>query len=242
MDQNEMDLGLSLNPEINQEAARTAYENNGIVQIHNFLTPQSAQALYNLLTTNTPWWLALSQDDGSAGLLSPNALSSMDPKNIRELKLKAQLRAAHGFGYIYSSYPLVEARDMGWDQGHSLHTLLSFLNQADVLSLFRSISQAQGRSLDAQASLFRPGDFLNLHDDKDKGQRICAYTLGLSAHWRPDWGGQLLFHDERDDIKLGLMPRFNTLSVFKVPVRHSVAMVASYARAPRLSITGWFLD
>ena len=112
----------------------------------------------------------------------------------------------------------------------------------EPLSLFRTISQAQGRSLDAQASLFRPGDFLNLHDDKDKGQRICAYTLGLSAHWRPDWGGQLLFHDERDDIKLGLMPRFNTLSVFKVPVRHSVAMVASYARAPRLSITGWFLD
>jgi len=236
-----MALDLALTDEIDRDKARQAYERDGYVQIHNCLSEQSIKSLYKLLTTQTPWWLALCQADGSAGLLSPQALSQMPAHELRDLKLKSQIRAAQGFGYIYSCYPLVEARQQGWDLSHDLHSLLDFLGQDDVLALFRTVTGTQGSSLDAQASLYRPGDFLNLHDDQDKGQRICAYTLGVSLDWRPDWGGQLMFHDESGDIRLGLMPRFNTLSLFKVPVSHSVAMVSSFARAPRLSITGWFL-
>jgi SM-20-related protein len=47
----------------------------------------------------------------------------------------------------------------------------------------------------------------------------------LSGHWCPDWDGQLLFHDDKGDVRLGLMPRFNTLSSFKV------ADGARYAKA-----------
>jgi Rps23 Pro-64 3,4-dihydroxylase Tpa1-like proline 4-hydroxylase len=42
-----------------------------------------------------------------------------------------------------------------------------------------------------------------------------------------------------DDVTFGLSPRFNALHLFKVPQRHSVSLVAPFAGAPRLSITGW---
>ena len=74
------------------------------------------------------------------------------------------------------------------------------------------------------------------------GERRAAYTLGLTRDWRTDWGGQLLFHDEAGDVPRGLMPRFNVLTLFKTPQWHTVATVAPYAGAPRLSITGWLRD
>ncbi|HEX5536856.1 MAG TPA: 2OG-Fe(II) oxygenase family protein [Sphingobium sp.] len=35
------------------------------------------------------------------------------------------------------------------------------------------------------------------------------------------------------------MPRFNALSLFRVPQRHHVGCVAPFAPKPRISITGW---
>ena len=74
------------------------------------------------------------------------------------------------------------------------------------------------------------------------GERRAAYTIGLTRTWRPDWGGQLMFHDEAGDVVRGLLPRFNVLTLFKVPLLHSVAPVAPYAAAPRFMITGWLRD
>jgi SM-20-related protein len=36
--------------------------------------------------------------------------------------------------------------------------------------------------IDAQATLYRPADFLTtMHDDTGAGERLAAYTLGLTA-------------------------------------------------------------
>ncbi|PTT81551.1 proline hydroxylase [Pseudomonas sp. HMWF010] len=93
-----------------------------------------------------------------------------------------------------------------------------------------------------QASNYRPGDFLTLHDDSHRrDDRLAAFTLGFTREWRPDWGGQLLFHDADGQIERGFMPGFNVLTLFRVPRPHSVAPVAPYAAAKRLSLTGWLV-
>jgi SM-20-related protein len=48
-----------------------------------------------------------------------------------------------------------------------------------------------------------------------------------------------LFHDQDGHVTRGLSPSFNGLTLFTVPRVHSVAPVAAYAAAPRLSIVGW---
>jgi SM-20-related protein len=63
--------------------------------------------------------------------------------------------------------------------------------------------------------------------------------LGLTAQWRVEWGGLLLFHDDPVQIA-GQMPHFNCLDLFAVPALHSVSQVTSFAKEVRYSATGWF--
>ena len=94
--------------------------------------------------------------------------------------------------------------------------------------------------VDGQATRFLPGHFLTGHDDNDFNLgRVAAYVVGLTPHWRTEWGGLLQFHAEDGDVERGLAPKFNTMNVFTVPRLHSVSQVTEFAGAPRLSVTGW---
>ena len=81
---------------------------------------------------------------------------------------------------------------------------------------------------------------LTAHDDEIAGKkRHAAYVFGLTPQWKTEWGGLLLFHTADGDVAHGLLPRFNTLNIFKVPQLHSVSMVNEAAAYRRYSITGW---
>ena len=93
---------------------------------------------------------------------------------------------------------------------------------------------------DGQATAYGPGDFLTCHDDDVPGKnRRAAYVFGMTPGWKPEWGGLLLFHDDRDHTVMGQVPGFNTLDLFAVPRRHSVSIVTPAAATRRLAITGW---
>ncbi len=63
--------------------------------------------------------------------------------------------------------------------------------------------------------------------------------LNLTPRWRADWGGLLLFTDEDGHVAEGYTPAFDALNLLRTPPPHRVSGVASFAPAPRLSITGW---
>jgi Rps23 Pro-64 3,4-dihydroxylase Tpa1-like proline 4-hydroxylase len=67
-------------------------------------------------------------------------------------------------------------------------------------------------------------------------------VLNLTRRWQADWGGLLQFVDAAGEITDTWLPRFNTMALFRVPVRHTVSYVAPFANEPRLAITGWFRD
>jgi Rps23 Pro-64 3,4-dihydroxylase Tpa1-like proline 4-hydroxylase len=92
-----------------------------------------------------------------------------------------------------------------------------------------------------QATRYRPGHFLNQHDDHNDRRRAAAYVLNMTPHWRWDWGGALLFSDRPGHISEGFLPAFNALNMFAVPQEHQVGFVSPFAGAHRYSITGWFL-
>lgn len=127
---------------------------------------------------------------------------------------------------------------------HPLMRFLEFLNTDPVTDLVRAVTGWRGPlKADAQATCYRPNQFLLRHDDRgDDELRRFAYVFGFTRSWRPDRGGYLQFFDAAGDIEHALMPRFNVLSLFPVPCDHSVGQVAPFAGAPRLSITGWFRD
>jgi SM-20-related protein len=110
------------------------------------------------------------------------------------------------------------------------------------LNTFRTITgRPEIRRADAQATRYLAGHFLRRHNDlHEEDGRVCAYVINLTRAWQADWGGLLQILDERGDVVRTLMPRFNTLSLFRVPTEHCVSPVAEFATGARYAITGWF--
>ncbi|WGM30309.1 2OG-Fe(II) oxygenase family protein [Brevundimonas sp. NIBR11] len=233
---------IRLNPTLDARDYAEAFQRDGVVQVSDFLTPQSADRLEAALKTATPWGLSVSPG-GKGEWLSPEALQTLGRDGVAAKARDAMAAARTGFGFSFLSYPIIDALVAGRDPGHATHELAVVLNSPEARDFCAAVAGETGiTKIDAQATLFRPGDYLTLHDDTGVGERRAAYTLGLSRDWRTDWGGQLLFHDAAGDVPRGLMPRFNVLTLFRTPQWHTVATVAPYAGAPRLSITGWLRD
>ena len=234
-------IPLALNPNLDLKAAAAAYARDGIARIETLLDPASAQAVAELLEQNVPWRLTLSGErESEAELYDQARVAAIGQAALADALNKVALRAQEGFGYLYLSYPMINAYLAGWDKGHAIHQVSDLINSPPFLDIFRRVTgHDEVIKADAKATLYRPGDFLALHDDGISPGRVAAYTLGFTRAWRPDWGGQLLMHGEDLEIERGLTPGFNALTIFRVPRWHSVAPVAPYAGAPRLSIVGW---
>ncbi|MBX3431326.1 MAG: 2OG-Fe(II) oxygenase [Hyphomonadaceae bacterium] len=238
-----MSVVLQVNRDLDFAAYGVAYARFGYVQIHNFLAPAAADALAQIVGA-LPWRLLVQDEEEKNVMLSREQLAAMSPEQLRKLESGVRERAARDVGYTYWTYPLIEAHLNGWDEGHPIHAFTQFLNSDEVLEVARSvIGEPNVIKIDGHATNFSPRHYLTRHIDEGlSGERRAAYTIGLSKDWRPDWGGLLLFFDSNDDVARGLLPRFNTLTVFDGRVPHAVSAVSSFAPRARVSIAGWFRD
>jgi Rps23 Pro-64 3,4-dihydroxylase Tpa1-like proline 4-hydroxylase len=130
----------------------------------------------------------------------------------------------------------------GRDPHLPLHAVLEFFNGPQFLEFIRRFTGDRELAMvGAQATRYLPGQFLRMHDDRhDDENRRYAYVLNLSRDWQADWGGLLHFVDADGGAREAFLPRFNSLSLFKVPAQHFVGLVAPWAQQPRLAITGWW--
>jgi SM-20-related protein len=233
---------IRLNPRLDPRDYAAAYTRDGMVQVPDLLDAASAEWLELALEHDTSWHLSLKTPEGGK-LLSPQDMQAMGRDAIGAQMQRALAEGRDGFSFIYLAYPIITTLLTGKDEGHATHALVQFFNDTPFTTFAKAVTgETSVTKIDAQATWFRPGDFLTQHDDTGVGERRAAYTLGLSRDWRPDWGGQLLFHDANGDIERGFKPGFNVWTVFKTPRQHSVAPVATYAGGKRRSITGWLRD
>lgn len=214
----------------------------GRTQIDAFLQPDAADFLHGLLRDEVPWTLAY-RSEGRSQVMRAAELAALGAEREAEF-IAARAREAVGrYGFAYDSYMMVTAYKEGRDPGLPLHRVLEFFNTPDFIRLTHALSgDATLRRVNAQATRYRPGQFLKRHNDSDVDEgRRYAYVLNLTQRWEPDWGGLLQFFDADGRVFDTLMPRYNTLSLFRVPLDHAVSLVAPWAEEPRLAITGWWL-
>jgi SM-20-related protein len=219
------------------------YAEEGLVQIPNVFDDDTAAFIERTLAS-LPWRMVCQNDSKRTVVLTREQLQAMGAEERQALEAGIRQRAAENFGYAYFTYPMIQAGFGGWDRGHPIHAITLFLNSPEFLSLARQITGCDSIvKIDAQASNYRPGHFLTRHiDDGDKKERRAAYTLGFTRKWEPDWGGLLMFLDDKKDISRAYLPRFNTLTVFDGLRVHSVSAISAFAPVPRLSVVGWFRD
>jgi SM-20-related protein len=232
---------LILNSKLDRPRLAEEFARSGRLQVRDVLTPDSAHALQDLLSHDTPWGLAW-----QAGATSPAQLIRADdfaamPATERQA-IMSNAAADPDYGFAYHSYPLVTAYLERWRPGSLHHQLLEELNGPDMLELMREVSGfGDIVKMDGQATLYDAGHFLRPHNDEEstRGRRV-AYVLGLTiGDWRAHWGGYLNFFDQNWDIEAAYRPRFNTLNLFRVPQWHSVGEVSATAPRARYAVTGW---
>jgi Rps23 Pro-64 3,4-dihydroxylase Tpa1-like proline 4-hydroxylase len=236
-------MQLRLNPDLDVDGFAAAYAERRFVQIENILENAAAGAIARALA-ELPWRLVCQDDTRRNIFLTSEQLAAMSDAERDKLEDGIRRRAAENFGFVYFSYPMIEARLSGWDPGHPIHAVTDFLNSPAFVNFARRLIGCPNLTkIDAQASNYQPGHFLTRHvDEGQKLERRAAYTIGFSRDWQTDWGGLLMFLDERFDVTRAFKPRFNTLTVFDGLKLHAVSAVAPFAPAPRLSVVGWFRD
>jgi Rps23 Pro-64 3,4-dihydroxylase Tpa1-like proline 4-hydroxylase len=236
-------MQLRLNPGLDPRAHAQDYAEKRCVQIPDFFDAESAAALETVIAS-LPWRLLLQDETTKNLVLTREQIAAIAPERRRALEDGMRQRAADGVGHCYLVYPMIEAALEGYDPGHPIHALTEFLNSRPMIEFARELIRLPAVSkLDAHASCYLPGHYLNRHiDDGLIKERKAAYTIGLSREWKPDWGGMLLVYDENDDVRIGMRPRFNALTVFDGLVPHSVTSIAPFAPRPRYTVAGWFRD
>jgi SM-20-related protein len=211
------------------------------VQIPDFLQDDAAETIYRCLLNDTPFALA-ERSQGVSHTIAAERYAAMSEAEHRDLLEAAYARAKREFQFSYDSCMMVKAVKEGWAPPVLL-AVLEFLNSPEFLLFARRLTgEPTINSVSAQATRYRPGQFLTRHQDKEVSEgRVCAYVINLSKAWDSDWGGLLQFHDAENRLIDTFVPYWNHLSLFRVPQSHTVSLVTPWAVRDRLAITGWFL-
>jgi len=231
---------IRLNPALDPELIARVFRASGRVHVPDFFDAPTAAHIHQSLAEETRWQLVLHDGGGHRELPVP-ALSSLPEEERRDWLARVHRAAERGFSYCYSTFRLFENYVNGRHRDAQLMRVLEFLNAPAFLDFARRMTgDARIQFADGQATLYRAGDFLTRHDDAVEGRnRVAAYVLGFTREWMTDWGGLLAFPDRYGHLAEAYVPTFNSLNLFRVPMLHAVTQVASFAAAPRYSITGW---
>jgi SM-20-related protein len=229
----------ALNPALDAAGLAQTYARDGRIHIPGILTDDSARRVHQCLVEETDYSLLWQTGVDKAMAFR---VAGLHPQAENQLVSDVYGRARDKFEYLYDAHSLSKEGEPYADPAHYLAAVNLFLNGPAMLDFVRKLTgRPEIRATSIQATRYRPGHFLNQHDDHNDPRRIAAYVLNMTPHWRGDWGGALLFPDRPGHIAEGFLPAFNALNMFSVPQEHQVAFVAPFAGAHRFSVTGWFL-
>ena len=229
---------IRLAPGLDRAAlAGTFRADGGRLHVPRLLTDDSAGAVAAVLEAETRWKTTVAAG-GTFLELPLNGRTAEDPAKQAWLDEARVDGASPVIQYIFDVRRLTAERD---GPGDAADAVLDFLNGPEFLGFARAVTGDDRIDFaDAQASRYRPGHVLTVHNDRMPGKnRLYAYVLGFTRDWRADFGGTLVFPGDDGHIERGFVPAFNALNLFSVPRRHAVTEIASFAPRDRLSIVGW---
>jgi len=223
-----------------RQVAAAAFAAGSHVRIEPVLHANEADLLHHWLAQDAAFSRVLNQGD-KVWDLDADARAALDTASQAALLEAVHGQARDGFQFLFDSLRVSEHPAERTARNWPVDQLVSAFNTEPWLDLFRALTGEPAiRMVDGQTTRYLPGHFLTAHDDNVAGKnRVAAYVLNLTPHWRVEWGGLLMFHDDAGDVVRALSPRHNAMHLFRVPQRHSVSLVAPFAGAPRLAITGW---
>jgi len=218
---------------------RNVLQRAGRVHLPEYFTQHAAQHFFEGCR-DAPFSVVFQGDQGAYDVSAADAGALSVDQRV-ELTSAIHAKATSGFQYLFDSYRISDEAEAGRLQHGPLADFFASLNAPEMIARFRAMTGDDTIAYaDAQATRYRPGHFLTVHDDYQADKdRLYAYVVNLTPVWRADWGGLLMFVAEDGHVAEAFTPRWNALNLLKVPQPHAVSVVAPFARGARYSITGW---
>lgn len=232
---------IELDPGIDRDLVARVFRQHGRIHIPGFLKPRSAERIYRSLSEEVPWQTHFNLDDDRNVDLHEVQVDALGDAGQMLLTKAIFGQATHNFTFVFNNYPITDATAQNMNPDLYINDLEKFVNSHAFLAFVRHITGMPNiAKADAQATLFRPGHFLTIHNDlNEEKKRLAAYVMNFTPEWRTDWGGLLQFIDEDGHVAEAYTPCFNALNIFRVPQKHAVSYVTPFAAGGRYSITGW---
>lgn len=232
-----------INPDLDPADLAKLYAAKNRMQVRDFFEQEAADEIFQILRTKTPWGMCFNVGEKVIEL-HPEQIAAHTPADQQRIAQQVEQGARNGYQFRYHYFPLLASYFNPAVNDMPLFRVFEFINSPPFMEFLRTLTgKHEAVWVDAQATLFRAGDFLKYHTDEAPSQRrVAAYVLNFTPGWGRDWGGLLQFFGPDYDVEQAYRPLFNALNVFSVPMDHSVSMVSSYVRNHRISITGWLRE
>lgn len=236
-------MALALDPTLDPAALAPVFRRLGRMHLPGVLAARDAASVHQALSGPVPWMKCV-RAGGDGGDVPMADWEAMTPDRRAGWNRMLTEHSTRDLQFQFDSWRVSDEIEAGRRVGGPLapvEAVYDLVNTEAFLDFIRMLTgEPRCAFCDAQATRYRPGDFLAQHHDDLPGMnRLFAYVLNFTPAWMSDWGGTLVFLDEDDHVAEGYRPTFNALNLFRVPTPHAVTQVASFAAAHRLSITGW---
>lgn len=208
---------------------QSRFAKHGRIRLEGVISAEDAATVHHALEEDTPWSIELAGPNGPE-TLNRHELGRLPEADIQQRLSDAAERAQTSLSWVRLGYVVT-------GEG-PLQGIAGLIRSADFTAFCEALTGLSGLELQGlSATCYRPGDFFTRHTDN--AARL-TFEWNFTEGWRPDWGGQVLFHSPSGDIEGGIMPRMNDLALFSGDQPRSIASVAPYAAVPRFSLTGRF--
>lgn len=245
-------MKISINPALDFNSLKMQFLKERRLRVNAFLKPECAHYISHNLENSTPWHLVHSDENGFPVRYNSEEYLQLNQGKKDQINSQLHRLAADRYQYRYKFFPIIDAIKAGSLANDSmLFEVANFVNSTEFIGFARALTGVNSLvKMDPQASLYETGDFLTMHDDSnyqrsadDQSTRRFAVVLGFTENWSANWGGQTSFFSEPNAVEsTSWYPGFNVLTIFEVPVQHSVNYVTPFATSGRYSITGWLRD
>ena len=111
---------FELNPGLDTGALAAAYRADQRLQVRDLLTERSAGAIHDVLTRETPWGLAW-KGANAPTRLRREEIARLTPQQQQDMTAElTSTLSGDGYGFLYSSYPMLTAYLDQWAPGSAL--------------------------------------------------------------------------------------------------------------------------
>lgn len=232
-----------ISPRDDTAALRQRFLQHGRVLIPGIFEPDFAQGVLDAAHGHTGW-LLVTRIEGTHREFDAAQMEHVPKERMRTFDELVAQEARRGFQYRFERHLLYDNLRAGALPEGPLRAMAEALNSDAFISLLHTVMSepyVPGETFcDGQLTRYRAGHFLTSHDDGlPEFNRIAAFVVNLTPDWSADLGGLLMFTGADGHVEEAFTPKFNTLSLFRVPQPHAVSAVAPFARGARHAVTGW---